>query len=56
MKTELKHLRLLHENAPGHKACTVAEIWNRRWLTHPNPPPPTHSPELAPCDYFLFHI
>ena len=27
MKTEHKHLSLLHDNAPAHKACTVAEFF-----------------------------
>ena len=33
MKTELKYLRLLHENAPEHKACTVAEFLESEMVT-----------------------
>ena len=51
MYTEHKHLRLLHDNAPAHKACTVAEFLESEMVDTP-----PHSPELAPCDYFLFHI
>ena len=54
MKTEHKHLRLLHDNALAHKACIVAEFLESDIVNAP--PPPTHSPELAPFDYFLFHI
>ena len=56
MKTEHKHLRLLHDNALAHKACTVAEFLESEIVNAPPPPPSTHSPELAPCDYFLFPI
>ena len=55
MKTEHKHLRLLHDNAPAHKACTVAEFLESEMVNTPQPPPPT-LPRSCPCVYFLFHI
>ena len=51
-KTGLKHLRLLHDNAPAHKAHLVIEFLESEKVTVlPHPP---FSPDLVPCDYFLF--
>ena len=51
-KTWLKHLRLLHDNAPAHKAHLVTEFLESAKVTVlPHPPFP---PDLAACDYFLF--
>ena len=41
MKTEHKHLRLLHDNAPAHKACTLAEFLESEMVNTPQSPPPT---------------
>jgi hypothetical protein len=48
-------LLLLHDNAPAYKAA-FANFLPQRML-QPfiiNPPPPRHSPEVSPPDYFLF--
>ena len=51
-KEGLKHLRLLHDNAPAHKAHLVTEFLESEKVTIlPHPP---FLPDLAPCDYFLF--
>ena len=51
-KTGLVHLRLLHDNAPAHQAHLVTECLKSEKVTVlPHPP---FSPDLAPCDYFLF--
>ena len=51
-KTGLKYVRLLHDNAPAHKARIVTDFLESEKVTvllHP-----LYSPDLAPCDYFLF--
>ena len=50
-KTGLKHLRLLHDKAPAHKAPIVIEFLVLEVKVLPHLP---YSPDLAPCDYFLF--
>ena len=43
---------LLHDNAPVHRAVAVHEFLARKQacvLNHP-----LYSPDLSPCDYFLF--
>ena len=51
-KTGLKHLFLLRDNAPAHKVHIVIEFLESEKLNVlPHPP---FSPDLAPCDYFLF--
>ena len=51
-KTGLKHLRLLHDNAPARKAHLVTEFMGLKKVTVlPHPP---FLPDLGPCDYFLF--
>lgn len=51
-KTGLKYVRLLHDNAPAHKARIVTDFLESEKVTVlPHPP---YSPDLAPCDYFLF--
>ena len=53
-KTRLKYLRLLHDNAPAHKACIVTEfLESEKVKVLPHPP---FSFDLAPRDYFLFPI
>ena len=46
----LKYVRLLHDNAPAHKAAIVTDFLKSEKVTVlPHPP---YSPDLAPCDYF----
>ena len=51
-QTGLKYLRLLHDNAPAHKARIVTEFLKAEKVTVL--PHPAYSPDLAPCDFFLF--
>ena len=56
--TGFKHVRLLHDNAPAHTSAIVTAFLKKEKVTvlpppHP-PPPPPYSPDLAPCDFFLF--
>ena len=46
--TGFKHVRFLHDNAPPHTSAIVTAF------CPPPPPPPQYSPDLAPCDFFLF--
>ena len=51
-KTGLKYVRLLHDNAPAHKAHIVtAFLESEKVILLPLP---LYLPDLAPCDYFLF--
>lgn len=43
---------LLHDNAPVHRAVAVQEFLARKQVCVLNHPP--YSPDLSPCDYFLF--
>jgi hypothetical protein len=43
---------LLHDNASAHKATSVCQIWNQKYVTTLYHPP--YSPDLSPPDYFLF--
>jgi len=43
---------LLHENAPVHQAVAVQEFLARKQVCVFHLPP--YSPDLSPCDYFLF--
>ena len=49
-KTGLRYLCLLYDNAPAHKARIVF-VESQKVNVLPHPP---FSPDLAPCDYFLF--
>jgi histone-lysine N-methyltransferase SETMAR len=43
---------LLHDNASSHKATIVREYLKQEQVVElPHPP---YSPDLAPCDFFLF--
>ena len=44
---------LLHDNAPVHRAVAVQEFLARKQVFVLNHQP--YSPDLSPCDYFLFH-
>ena len=47
-----KHVRLLHDNAPPHTSAIVTAFLKKEKVTVlPHPP---YSPDLAPCDCFLF--
>ena len=47
-----KHVRLLHDNAPSHTSAIVTAFLKKEKVTVlPHPP---YSPDLAPCDFFLF--
>lgn len=51
-KSGLRHIKLLHDNAPAHKAAVVTDFLTRKQVTVlPHPP---YSPDLSPCDFFLF--
>ena len=41
--------RLLHDNALSHKAAIVHEYLKQEKVAHP-----PYSPDLAPCEFFLF--
>ena len=50
--TGLRGLKLLHDNAPAHKSKLVTEyLAEQNFETLPHPP---YSPDLAPCDFYLF--
>ena len=50
--TGLRGVRLLHDNASSHKAAIVCEYLKQEKVVElPHPP---YSPDLAPCDFFLF--
>ena len=47
-----KHVRLLHDNAPAHTSSIVTAFLKKEKVTVlPHPP---YSPDLAPCDFFVF--
>ena len=51
--TGFKHVCLLHDNAPAHTSAIVTAFLKKEKVTVlPHPPP--YSPDLAPCDFFLF--
>ena len=51
-KSGLQHVKLLHDNAPAHKASVVVDFFTSEKVNVlPHPP---YSPDLAPCDFFLF--
>ena len=50
--TGFKHVRLLHENAPAHTSAIVMAFLKKEKVTVL--PHPSYSPDLAPCDFFLF--
>jgi transposase len=41
-----------HDNASAHRAVTTNEFLTKRNI--PSLPQPPYSPDLAPCDFFLF--
>ena len=49
--TGLLGVRLLHNNPSSHKAAIVCKYLKQETVELPHPP---YSPDLAPCDCFLF--
>ena len=50
--TGLRGLCLIHDNAPAHKCVLVQDFLKEETvvqLSHPS-----YSPDLSPCDFFLF--
>lgn len=48
----LRHVCLLHDNVPSHTSELVKQFLKSEKVTIlPQPP---YSPDLAPCDFFLF--
>lgn len=51
-RTGTRGIKLLHDNAPAHTSRVVTEYLRTNKLeTLPHPP---YSPDLAPCDFWLF--
>lgn len=51
-KTGIRNVCLLHDNAPAHKSKLVQDyLKQERIIQLPHPP---YSPDLSPCDFFLF--
>ena len=48
----VRSIKLLHDNAPAHKSATVQEYQNKSGLDVLDHPP--YSPDLSPCDFWLF--
>ena len=50
--TVMRGIKILHDNAPAHRSHVVQEYLQEENIqTLPHPP---YSPDLAPCDFFLF--
>lgn len=43
---------LQHDNAPAHSSCLVQQFLGKHGI--PQVPHPPYSPDLAPCDFWLF--
>jgi len=52
VRSETADTRMLHHNAPCHAAISVNEFLNKKGI--PVFPQPPYSPDLSPCDLFLF--
>jgi len=50
----LKNIKILHDNAKSHVAKIVETYLNNEGITIIDHPP--YSPDLAPCDFWLFSI
>ena len=51
-RTGVCGIKLLHDNAPAHKSATVQEYQKESGLNVLDHPP--YSPDLSPCDFWLF--
>ena len=54
LRTGVRGIKLLHDNAPAHKSATVQEYQKESGLDVLEYPP--YSPYLSPCDFWLFPI
>ena len=53
MRPDIKEKWMLHhDNAPCHTALSITEFLAKRSI--PVVPQPPYSPDLSPCDFFLF--
>lgn len=52
VRTDVQAVKLHHDNAPSHSAFIVTNFLARS--NTPVVPQPPYSPDLAPCDFFLF--
>ena len=51
-RTSVRDVMLHHDNAAPHKSAVVMEYLRKEWIKLlPHPP---YSPDIAPCDFFLF--
>jgi len=54
VRTDIADDRVLHhDNAPAHTALSIREFLVKKNI--PALPHPPYSPDLAPCDFYLFH-
>ena len=51
-RTGVRDIKLLHDNAPAHKSAMIQEYLKESWLDVLDHPP--YSPDLSPCDFWLF--
>ena len=51
-RTRHHGLLLHHDNAAAHRAAAMQEFLHAEWIRQLEHPP--HSPDLAPCDFFVF--
>ena len=51
-RTDVRGIKLLHDNAPAHKSTTVQEYLKESGLDVLDQPP--YNPDLSPCDFWLF--
>ena len=52
--TGLRGMCLIHDNAPAHKCVFVQDLLKEEKVVQPSHPP--YSPDLSPCDFFLFPL
>ena len=52
LRTNVRRIKLLHDDAPAHKSATVLEYQEESGLDVLDHPP--YSPDLSPCDFWLF--
>ena len=52
--TGLRGLCLIHDNAPVHKCVLIQDLFKEENVVQLSHPP--YSPDLSPCDFFLFPL
>ena len=52
--TGLRGLCLIHDNAPAYKCVLVQDFLKEEKIVQLSHPP--YSPDLSPCDFFLFPL